>query len=169
MAKWKRSVLVLFVIVACVGCDQFTKRMAESHLPRVKVLSFAGDTLRFDYFENKGGVFFFEDALPKEWRGTTLTVATAFFLGLLVVYLFLTPTLRLLWVLGLSLLCGGALSNLLDRVLFGGYVIDFLSLGWNGFRTWIFNLADAAIVAGSFLSVLGIAWDLCRHLSVPRD
>ncbi len=167
MSTRKRIVLVLFVIFACIGADQITKELAQSHLPRTKVVSFAGDTLRFDYTENHGAVLSFECCLPEGWRGSTLTVAVATFLGLLLLLLLFTPFLRPPSVIALSLFCGGSLSNLLDRIAFGGNVVDFLSLGWGGFRTAIFNLADAAITIGAVLFVISIVWHL-RPSASPK-
>jgi signal peptidase II len=54
----------------------------------------------------------------------------------------------------LGLLVGGALGNAVDRTLYGA-VIDFLSLHAYGWRWYVFNLADAAIVAG----VIGLLYD----------
>ncbi|MBX3514602.1 MAG: signal peptidase II [Xanthobacteraceae bacterium] len=54
----------------------------------------------------------------------------------------------------LGLLIGGALGNALDRAIQGA-VIDFVSLHAYGFRWYVFNLADAAIVAG----VVGLLYD----------
>jgi signal peptidase II len=152
--------LVLVTIVLCVACDQMTKELAKLHLPKTKVLSFAGDTLRLDYTENRGAVLSFEYCLPEEWRGPVLTNAVAISLGVLIGYLLFSSGLRALPVTALSLICGGTLSNLLDRVALGGYVVDFLSLGWGGFRTAIFNLADAAIVTGAVLLGFSIIWNL---------
>lgn len=45
-------------------------------------------------------------------------------------------------------------GNLIDRIAHGGCVTDFLNVGVGGLRTGIFNIADAAIVAGAFLMVL---------------
>ena len=160
MRSGKRIVLVLLTVLLCVGCDQAAKEIARSHLAKTKALSFAEDMVRLDYTENRGGVLSFEYCLPQKWRGPTLTVAVATFLGLLMGYLLFVSTLRPLAITALSLICGGALSNLLDRVLFGGSVVDFLSLGWGGFRTAIFNVADAAIVSGTVLLGLGIIWNL---------
>lgn len=55
-------------------------------------------------------------------------------------------------VIGLSAFCGGALSNLADRVTVGG-VVDFLNLGLVGFRPYIFNIADVAIALGATLAL----------------
>ncbi len=57
----------------------------------------------------------------------------------------------------LGLLIGGALGNALDRALQGA-VVDFVSLHAFGFRWYVFNLADAAIVAG----VVGLLYDALR-------
>jgi signal peptidase II len=50
-------------------------------------------------------------------------------------------------IFGLALFCGGSLSNLLDRVTFGG-VVDFINFGLGELRPYIFNLADIAIGTG---------------------
>lgn len=57
-------------------------------------------------------------------------------------------------VAALGLLIGGALGNALDRALYGA-VIDFVSLHALGWRWYVFNLADTAIVAG----VLALLYD----------
>ena len=54
---------------------------------------------------------------------------------------------RLIASLALALIIGGALGNLVDRVVFGG-VVDFLYLHYGSFSWYVFNLADCAIVAG---------------------
>jgi signal peptidase II len=56
--------------------------------------------------------------------------------------------------LGLALVAGGGLGNLVDRFRLRGYVIDFMNLGLGPVRTGVFNVADVAIVAGVILLVL---------------
>jgi signal peptidase II len=158
MTKRRRVVLVLFIILMCVGCDQITKVMAKEHLPRKRVLSFAGDTLRLDYNVNKGAVFSFEYSLPEKWRGSAMTVAVAVLVSGLVLYLLLGSTMGPISIIALSLFCGGSLSNLLDRALLGGQVIDFLNFGWGAFRSSIFNVADGAITVGALVFVLTLLW-----------
>ncbi len=75
------------------------------------------------------------------------------FLGLVILVLLLSPGLRPFSVIGLSAFCGGALSNLIDRVTVGG-VVDFLNLGLIGFHPYIFNIADVAIALGAALALL---------------
>ncbi len=58
------------------------------------------------------------------------------------------------WALGLGLVLGGALGNLIDRIFrspgpLQGHVVDFVSVGW-----WpVFNVADSSIVCGAVLLV----------------
>ncbi|MEM1371564.1 MAG: signal peptidase II [Pseudomonadota bacterium] len=59
-----------------------------------------------------------------------------------------------LFAAAIGLIIGGALGNALDRVLVGG-VIDYVSLHAYGYRWYIFNIADVAIVAG----VIGLLYD----------
>jgi signal peptidase II len=56
------------------------------------------------------------------------------------------------FALALSLILGGALGNLIDRIHYG-YVIDFLLFHWNEHYFPAFNLADSAITCGAFLII----------------
>ncbi len=58
----------------------------------------------------------------------------------------------------LSLVLGGAVGNLIDRVRWG-YVVDFLDFYWQHHHFAAFNVADAAITLGAFLLIL----DAFRH------
>ncbi len=60
MEKGRRAFLVLFAIIACILCDQLSKDLVKSHLPRKKPLVIAAGVLKLDYSENKGAVFSFE-------------------------------------------------------------------------------------------------------------
>ena len=57
-----------------------------------------------------------------------------------------------LFALALSLILGGALGNLVDRIAYG-YVVDFLSFHWNQYYFPAFNIADSAITCGAFLLI----------------
>jgi signal peptidase II len=66
----------------------------------------------------------------------------------------MTRTHSRLVAVALALLVGGAAGNVLDRMVYGA-VVDFVSLHAFGWRWYVFNLADASIVAG----VLGLMYD----------
>lgn len=60
---------------------------------------------------------------------------------------------KLLFALALSLILGGALGNLIDRIAYG-YVVDFLLFHWDAHYFPAFNLADSAITGGAILLIL---------------
>jgi signal peptidase II len=71
-----------------------------------------------------------------------------------VVYQLRSRPKDLVMLLGLGLLLGGALGNLIDRVTLG-YVRDMIDLRWNGHNIWpIFNLADIAVCTATTLMVI---------------
>ena len=55
--------------------------------------------------------------------------------------------------LGISFIVGGAIGNVLDRIIYGA-VVDFISLHARGFSWYIFNIADIFIVSGVLIYVL---------------
>ena len=63
----------------------------------------------------------------------------------------------------LALVAGGAAGNLLDRLVFGRGVVDFIDIGIGRHRFWTFNLADFGVTTGALLLVL-VLW----KSSVPR-
>ncbi len=82
-------------------------------------------------------------------------------LGVVVAIVRLAPRLRSTgWAFGLGLVLGGALGNLVDRLLrapgpLRGHVVDFLSLLAPDGSVWpVFNLADSAILCGGVVLVL---------------
>lgn len=85
-----------------------------------------------------------------------LIIASAAIIAILVVLLWRTT--RHLPALGLGLVIGGAMANLVDRLIYGA-VVDFISLHAAGFYWYIFNLADVWISIGVVL----LLWDGWRH------
>ncbi len=147
----KRLLLLLCVLVACVGCDQTTKRLAESKLPRQQALSFLADTVRLQVAHNEGAFLNVGVSLPKAWRLAVLRGGVAAMLVALLAYALSARAIGTLFMLALSLIFAGGFSNLIDRFTNDGYVVDFLNLGVGPLRTGIFNVADIAITMGTLL------------------
>jgi signal peptidase II len=67
------------------------------------------------------------------------------------------------WVLAaaLTLILGGAIGNLIDR-LAHGYVIDFIDFHFGGWHFWTFNVADSAITIGA-IALIADAFGLFKR------
>ncbi len=154
MHRLKHIIIVFIILLSCAGCDQATKAIAKEYLPRNEIMSFMSDTVRLQYIENKGGFLSMGDSLPEKTRGLIFTVAAGVIVVLMLCYLLVASSLTPTITIALSLICGGGFGNLIDRILYGGHVIDFLNVGIGDLRTGIFNVADVALMAGAFLILL---------------
>lgn len=155
MTYLKRLLLIGAIIVSCVGCDQATKGVATNHLSRSLPISYLGDTFRLQYIENSGGFLGIGSMLPVRPRFWILIVLTGLAIAGVLVFVLMNRGLRPLLVAGLSLIIGGGVGNLIDRVFHGGAVIDIMNIGAGGLRTGIFNVADVAIMIGTGMIALG--------------
>jgi signal peptidase II len=134
-----------------VAADQLTKWLVlgyfQNRYPREELTGFFNLVLVF----NKGAAFSLFAQAPG-WQ-TPLLVAFALAAAAIVSVLIVRNPARGLLCLGLALILGGAVGNLIDRLRFG-HVVDFLdfhALGWH----WpAFNVADAAISVGAVLLIL---------------
>ena len=153
---------LLGIVVACVACDQGTKRLAEAHLSPGERISLLGDTVRLELARNAGAFLGLGAALPERVRahlfgwGAGLVVLGALFVALRA----RTPSRM---AAAAALAAGGGLGNLWDRIATGGWVVDFLNLGVGPLRTGIFNVADVSLVAAVALLLWPGARDGAPH------
>ena len=145
-----------FLIAFCVVVlDRVAKLAVERRIPLHDGIQIIPGFFRLTHLENRGAAFgLFADS-PSPWK-----------LALLVTFsvLALVVVSRLLWKssssltttgVGLSLILGGAIGNLWDR-LTAGHVTDFLLFYIGQYQWPAFNVADSAIVVGAGLLVYEI-------------
>jgi len=154
MGKWL-SISLLVILL-----DQITKYLANTGLvyaEPVPVVPSFNLTLMY----NRGAAFsFLSDAGGwQRWFFVTISVAASV---LLIFWLSRLKRQQWLLAVALSLVLGGAVGNLIDR-LWLGYVIDFIQLYYSSFYWPAFNVADSAITVGAALLI----WDAL--FVKPRD
>jgi signal peptidase II len=135
---------------AIVLADQLVKWVALARLApgeRHEVSGFFNLVLVF----NKGAAFSLLADAPG-WQ-TPLLVAFAFTAAGVVTYLLVKNPEKRLLCAGLTLILGGALGNVIDRLRFG-HVVDFLDFHVAGWHWPAFNVADSAITLGAALLIL---------------
>lgn len=132
-----------------VVLDQISKLWVSSHFvytESVRILSVFDIAL----LHNAGAAFSFlsEAGGMQRWLFTAIAVIASVAITLLL----RKHAGETLFALALSLILGGALGNLIDRLAYG-YVIDFLLFHWNEHYFPAFNVADSAISCGAFLLI----------------
>ena len=136
----------LWVTVIVLILDRITKTFAVYYLPpyaEVPVMKYFNLTLAY----NNGAAFSFLDS-ASGWQGWLFgSIAVLVSIGLLIWLSRLSARQRGL-CLALTLIIGGALGNLFDRLLYG-HVIDFLDFYINHWHWPAFNLAYSAVCAGA--------------------
>jgi len=130
--------------------DQLSKAWITSHFAfgeSFTVLSVFNLVLA----HNTGAAFsFLSDAGGMQrWLFTFIAVVASVW----IVWLLRRHATQTLFALALSMILGGALGNLVDRLAYG-YVVDFLQFHWDEHYFPAFNLADSAITCGAFLLIL---------------
>lgn len=110
---------------------------------------FSGDLVALGYVENKGAAFGSFSNVPEQYRAPLFHLVS---IGAVLLALYYWGQLRgardeRLARVGLPLVLGGALGNVVDRVT-RGFVIDFIDVHWGERLGPAFNLADAALVTG---------------------
>ncbi len=141
------------LIAACTACDRVTKVAAASLRGQMPVV-YAGGIMTLSYAENRGAMLSLGAGLPEHTRFLLFTAGVAILLAGIAGFLLFSPGLTRSRVTALSLILAGGGSNLFDRLLHNGRVVDFVTLGADGIRTGIFNLADLTIIAGASLLVI---------------
>lgn len=136
--------------------DQATKAMVENAIPEHAVVPVLPRCFNLTHIKNAGAAFGLFSDSPAAWK-TALLIVVSFALLATVVGIVLKSR-RLHWEMsvGLALILGGALSNLVDRVRLGR-VVDFLDVYFRSYHWPAFNLADSAIVVGAGVLILQMA------------
>ena len=147
----KRFLLIIAIIVANIGLDQYSKQVAKAELkPLNKDFSYLGDTFRLTYVLNDGAFLSWGSDFPEALQFVALKLFPIIMLAGLLLYTIFSQTLNKTQIIAFSFILGGGISNIFDRLTIGS-VIDFMNMGIGSLRTGIFNVADMSIMLGLFL------------------
>ena len=139
--------------------DRATKLLVQANMGREDVLTVIPGFFNLFYTENRGMAFSLLAEGESEWRSFFLIGLTALVLAFVASILWQSSPKGLAasrWSrVGLSLVLGGALGNLYDR-LFSGAVTDFLDFYIGEYHWYAFNVADSGISVGAALILLDL-------------
>ncbi len=135
----------LWLSLLVIALDQFTKQLVESAfalresmavLPYFNLVLVYNEGAAFSFLSDQGG-----------WQRWFFVLLALVVIAVLISWLRRLGREEQLVAVALSFIIGGAVGNLIDRVIYG-HVIDFVDLYYSGWHWPAFNVADSAIVLG---------------------
>jgi len=146
--------------------DQATKVWAERNLPLFELREIVPGFFGLAHVRNTGVAFSLLSNLDSRWVHPFLILATVLAMGAVLAYIAYLPC-RGAAPVGLGLILGGAIGNLIDRARLG-YVVDFLDLYWRNHHWPTFNVADVGITVGIALLVIDMVASPKEHGDASR-
>lgn len=134
---------IIFIII-----DQLSKIIVVNNLTNNKSIEVIKSFFYLTYTNNKGAAFSILTG-----RRILLILVAFIVIGLLIYYVRKNKIEGKVNKIALSLVIGGSIGNLIDRILRGA-VVDFIDIKIFGYNFPIFNLADTFIVIGVFLLII---------------
>lgn len=163
----QRSALIwLWLALAIFIVDIATKQIAEAMLNYGEPV-YLLPVLDFTLLYNKGAAFSF---LANEggWQRWFFTAISLIVSIILIGWLKKLPRTQIWLPVALTLILGGALGNLFDRVMFG-HVIDFISVHWDRSYFPAFNIADSAITVGAIMMAIDVVLEGKREAAAKAE
>jgi signal peptidase II len=175
--KQKQTLLIGLTIALVVIFDQISKYIIKSTMYLYESIEFLGNFFKITYIENPGMAFGIQ--MGNKFWFTFLSIAAA---AVVLIYLIRLPNEKFLFRFALALIMGGAIGNLIDRLI-AGRVVDFLDVeffdislpsfdflfvnfpGYDLTRWPVFNIADSAVTCGMIL----IAWLILSQKSPGKE
>jgi signal peptidase II len=166
MSNHRARAIHFLLALTVVLLDRWTKRLVAAHVPMYERIQVIPGFFRITHTENTGAAFSLFADSHSHW--TTVLLIGFSVLAMLVVLVLLWKQKQGLCLTGvaLSLILGGAVGNLWDRVA-SGRVIDFLLFYIGQYQWPVFNLADSAIVVGASLLVIELLFSRPKPVVHP--
>ena len=156
----------LWISVLVIAADQLSKLWIErtmvlgdsfAVLPVLDIVRAHNTGAAFSFLATAGGW--------QRWAFSALAVTVS--IGLIYWLRIIARATHGLLASGLSLILGGAIGNVIDRLRLG-HVVDFLELHWDQSRFPAFNVADSAITIGAFCVIYDIVRETLRERRLKR-
>jgi signal peptidase II len=145
----------LWLACVVVVLDQVTKPIVRAMLPPYESVSIVPGLVNLTHVQNTGAAFGILNLTDFPYKTPILIAVHLIALASIGIYAVSLPLSQRLVRMGLSLILGGAVGNLIDRV-WNGYVLDFVDVYWRQYHFWAFNVADAAITVGVAVIILDL-------------
>lgn len=151
----KKYVRFSFVAMVVVLLDQVSKVVILAKIPLYKSIAIIPGLFNITHVHNPGGAFGFLAQNGSPWRHWIFLCASLLALAMIIYFHHQTPPTYPYLAMGMSLIFGGAIGNLIDRLRLGE-VVDFLDFYVAAYHWPTFNIADSAVTVGVGIFIIHI-------------
>lgn len=160
-AGWRPIALIAVPIIVV---DQLTKELVRSALTLHDSRSIIPGLLDITHVRNTGAAFGILNSVEFAYKPVLMMLVALGALVAIGTYAVSLGVHERIARAGLALILGGAIGNLIDRVMHG-YVLDFVDVYYRDVHFWAFNVADAAITLGAVLVLFEVLFSGHHHAS----
>lgn len=159
--NYKKAALYIGVLLLVILLDQITKYWVVQNFALGESKPVIEGVFHFTYILNRGAAF----GMLADQRWIFLILSTISISAICLWLILRSKKIGYLFGIGMSMIAGGGVGNMIDRVwngeVFGsGAVIDFLDFcAFPELWSWIFNVADAAVCVGAGVVILAVILD----------
>lgn len=153
-------ILCVSVIILSIAADQLSKYLASAYLSEIGTFPIIEDIFHFTYVENRGAAF----GMLSEHRWVFMILSIAG-IALLTAWLALNKPKSRWQRFAVSLVIGGGIGNMIDRIALG-YVVDFIDCRFIDF--YVFNIADSCVCVGCAMFVIAIVASEIRESKAKK-
>lgn len=158
-----KAVIFMAVLFGVLLLDISTKLLVQKHFFLYQQMDIIGEYVRLTYIYNPGAAFGIHLGEHSRFIFLVLSLVA---LGALVGMYWFTPLADRVRLIAISLICGGAIGNLIDRVRSVNGVVDFIDVGVGTIRWPVFNVADVAVTTGAIILALSL-WKEEQRVEQP--
>ncbi|MAW67480.1 MAG: signal peptidase II [Flavobacteriaceae bacterium] len=149
-----RHILITLIVLLSISIDQISKIWVRNNFESYNETSIIGDIFTLIKVENTGAFLGMGSELSEIPRVFLLIILPVVVLISITIYTYIDKTLDKISIIGFSLIIGGGVANIFDRIVYGS-VTDFLYINLGGiFKTGIFNIADLSVTTGMILILI---------------
>lgn len=149
-------IILLSIIGGSILVDQTVKIIISSTMDVGETIPVIKDIFHFTYIHNEGAAF----GMLSEHRWVFMIISSVAIVAMCV-YLFKFCKERMLTRIGVALVIGGGIGNMIDRISLG-YVVDMIDCRFIDF--YIFNVADSCVCVGAGIVFLGVLLDTIKEI-----
>jgi len=149
-----RQKLITLIVLLSISLDQISKIWVRNNFESYNETNIIGDIFTLIKVENTGAFLGMGSELSEIPRVFLLIILPVVVLISITIYTYTDKTLDKISIIGFSLIIGGGIANIFDRIVYGS-VTDFLYINLGGiFKTGIFNIADLSVTTGMILILI---------------